>query len=294
MSDATISSTPVSGGTRIRPLRERNSSDRSETGSSLILALIFIVVVSILVGAVSSMAMNDLNNTTQFNSATTLDYTATSVANLAIQSVRYTPTPTGVLSECWNAGGTTELALPPHNDITVAIWCDSVSHSGSSQSRVVTMYACENNPGQNATASSCQANPLLTLVEAYDDYSVSGTDTCTTAPSATSCGFGASTLVWTWGTLANATGGQILNTINVTSSIPSPAYVGNTYQPSATTSSGDPVTITSASTAICTVSGGIVTFIAAGLCTVDFDDPGNFNYAPAQEQSQQIPVTVGP
>ena len=46
MSDATISSTPVSGGTRIRPLRERNSSDRSETGSSLILALIFIVVVS--------------------------------------------------------------------------------------------------------------------------------------------------------------------------------------------------------------------------------------------------------
>ena len=88
MSDATISSTPVSGGTRIRALRECKSSDRSETGSSLILALIFIVVVSILVGAVSSMAMNDLNNTTQFNSATTLDYTATSVANLAIQSVR--------------------------------------------------------------------------------------------------------------------------------------------------------------------------------------------------------------
>ena len=65
-----------------------NSSDRCESGASLILAIVFIVVVSILMGAVSSMAMNDLNNTTQFNSATTLDYTATSVANLAIQSVR--------------------------------------------------------------------------------------------------------------------------------------------------------------------------------------------------------------
>ena len=275
-----------------RPKRATRASDRDERGASLILALIFIVVVAVLVGAVSSMAINDLNNTTQFNSATSLDYSASGVASLAIQSVRYTPTPNGVLGACWNeAGGTSEETF---NNITVAIWCQSASHSGSSQSRVVTMYACNNNPGQNATASSCQSNPLLTLVEAYDDYSAAGTDTCATAPSSATCGFGASTLVWTWGSLASAVGGLILNTITITSTAPSGtnAEVGNTYEPTATTTSGDPVTITSASTTVCTVSSGVATLIATGTCTLNFDDPGNFNYAPATEVSQQFAVTA--
>lgn len=112
-----------------RPKRATRASDRDERGASLILALIFIVVVAVLVGAVSSMAINDLNNTTQFNSATSLDYSASGVASLAIQSVRYTPTPNGVLGACWNeAGGTSEETF---NNITVAIWCQSASHSGA-------------------------------------------------------------------------------------------------------------------------------------------------------------------
>jgi hypothetical protein len=280
-------------GQRRRVSRAAKSSDRGERGASLILALIFIVVVAVLVGAVSDMAINDLSNTTHFNSATALDYSASGVADLAIQSVRYAPIPNGSLVPCWGSSGLSEETI--NTGTTVAIWCDSASHAGSSQSRVVTMYACNNNPGQNATASSCQANPLLTLVEAYDDYSATGTDTCTTNPGPATCGFGASTLVWTWGSLASAVGGLILNTITITSPVPtgSNAAPGAMYEPTATTASGDPVTITSGSPTTCTVASGVVTFIGAAntICTVNFDDPGNFNYAPATEQSQQVTIS---
>jgi hypothetical protein len=65
------------------------------------------------------------------------------------------------------------------------------------------------------------------------------------------------------------------------------------YEPTATTASGDPVTITSGSPTTCTVASGVVTFIGAAntICTVNFDDPGNFNYAPATEQSQQVTIS---
>jgi hypothetical protein len=263
--------------------------DRSERGASLIIALVFIVVVAVIVGAISSLAINNLNNTTRFNSATAMDNTASNVANLAIQSVRYAPqTQNGVAGACWNSGGA--VSQQQFNNVTVAIWCNSVQHPGSSQSRVVTMYACP--LPQGSSEANCQSNPLLTLVEAYDDYSASGTDTCPTNPSVSTCGFGASTLVWKWGSLAAAVGGLILNTITIASTAPVNATVGGQYTPTATTTSGDPVTITPASgITACSVSSGVVSFIAAGQCTLNFNDPGNFNYAPAMELTQSFSIS---
>jgi hypothetical protein len=268
----------------MQKFRAPRSRDRSERGASLIIALVFIVVVAVIVGAISSLALNDLNNTTNFNSATGTTYAATNVANLAIQSVRYTPqTVNGTAGPCWGSGVSQQTFKNFNANVTVAIWCDSVAHNGSSQSRVVTMYACP--LPQGTTETSCQNNPLLTLVEAYDDYSASGTDTCPTNPSASTCGFGASTLVWTWGALT-ATGGVILNTINVQNA-PSGQTVpkGSQWIPAVMTTSGDPVVISiaTASAPYCTVSGGTINFVADGQCTVNFNDPGNFNYAPAPQ-----------
>jgi hypothetical protein len=268
------------------------SRDRSEQGASLIIALVFIVVVAVIVGAISSLALNDLNNTGNFNSATGTTYAATNVANLAIQAVRYNPqSVNGTAGPCWG-NGTSEQAFDDFNaNVTVAIWCNSVAHNGSSQSRVVTMYACPLPLGANET--NCQNSPLLTLVEAYDDYSASGTDTCSAINSGSStCGFGASTLVWTWGPLT-ATGGLILNTISVNNTPPSLTVVngvqtvtnGSSWTPAVSTTSGDPAVITIATTSAsyCTVSGGTVNFTADGQCTVNFNDPGNFLYAQAQQ-----------
>jgi len=64
-----------------------------ERGASLILALVFIVVVAVIVGAISSLTLNDLNNTTNFNQASAQSYSASSVANVAIEAIRYAPSP---------------------------------------------------------------------------------------------------------------------------------------------------------------------------------------------------------
>jgi Tfp pilus assembly protein PilV len=266
----------------------RSRRDRSEQGASLILALVFIVVVAVIVGAISSLTLNDLNNTASFNSATNTDYSASNVANLAIQSVRYVPQATnGVLGACWTTGGS--VSEQSFNNETVAIWCDSVPHPGSSQSRVVTMYA--GTLPTCSTAAGCKASPLLTLVEAYDDYSAAGTDTCPTNPGIATCGAGASTLVWTWGPLA-AVGGQILNTITNPSSPPSSPKVGGQYTPTATTTSGDPIVVTTQTPTDCTVSDGVVTFVAAGPCTLNFNDQGTFIYAQAPQFTQTFQITT--
>jgi hypothetical protein len=255
----------------------------------LILALVFIVVVAVIVGAISTLTINDLDNTTHFNSATDMDYSASNVANLAIQSVRYAPqSANGVLGACWTTGGS--VSQQQFNSVTVAIWCNSVQHPGSSQSRVVTMYACTLPVG--SSGPNCKANPLLTLVEAYDDYSAAGTDTCTPANAgAAACGFGASTLVWTWGPLA-AVGGLILNTITGPNSPPS-TTVGTQFTPTATTTSGDPITVTlQPNVTACTISSsGVVSFVATGPCTLNLNDPGNFNYAPAAQYTETFQIT---
>ncbi|MCG8427639.1 MAG: IPTL-CTERM sorting domain-containing protein [Chromatiales bacterium] len=56
--------------------------------------------------------------------------------------------------------------------------------------------------------------------------------------------------------------------------------------------SGNPVTYSSGTTGICTVSGAMVTFIAAGICTVSADQAGNASYDPAPQQTLNIPVGV--
>jgi hypothetical protein len=63
----------------------------SERGSSLILALVYIVSVSLIVGALADWAMNDINNTTHFQTASSLDNAVSGATEVAIQSMRYYP-----------------------------------------------------------------------------------------------------------------------------------------------------------------------------------------------------------
>ncbi len=84
-------------------------------------------------------------------------------------------------------------------------------------------------------------------------------------------------------------------TINFTSTNPSPAPVGGpTYRPTATASSGLPVTFTLDSTSTgCTLSGGVVSFVSVGTCIIDANQAGNAAWAPAVVQ-QSITITPGP
>ncbi len=84
-------------------------------------------------------------------------------------------------------------------------------------------------------------------------------------------------------------------TLSVSSSAPVGAQVGvGSYTPSATATSGLTVAVTSATTAVCTVLAGVVSFGAAGSCTLDFDQAGNATFAAAARQTQTFTVSAGP
>ncbi|MGN7963461.1 putative Ig domain-containing protein [Brucella sp. 22210] len=60
---------------------------------------------------------------------------------------------------------------------------------------------------------------------------------------------------------------------------------------SASSSSGLPVTFYSSTTGICTVSGSIVTLVAAGTCSISADQPGDVNYLAASTVTRDFTVS---
>ena len=82
-------------------------------------------------------------------------------------------------------------------------------------------------------------------------------------------------------------------TITFTSTAPTDATVGGpTYTPTATASSGLPVTLTidSTTSANCSISGGVVSFTAAGSCTIDANQAGNASFSAAPQVQQTFTV----
>jgi hypothetical protein len=80
-------------------------------------------------------------------------------------------------------------------------------------------------------------------------------------------------------------------TIHFGSSAPTTRAAGTTYTPSATATSGLPVTITV--TGACSISSGTVTFgPSAGTCTINANQVGDGNYNPATQVQQTVSVTA--
>ena len=86
--------------------------------------------------------------------------------------------------------------------------------------------------------------------------------------------------------------GATPQTITFTSTPPPHGNVGGSYSAVATASSGLAVTLTvdPASTAVCSTGGGVVALVAAGICTIDANQPGNITYAAATMVQQSFTV----
>src|ERR1019366_7028253 len=56
--------------------------------------------------------------------------------------------------------------------------------------------------------------------------------------------------------------------------------------------SGNPVTFTSATTGVCTVSGSTVTFVGVGTCTINANQAGNASYSAASQVQQSFSVVA--
>jgi len=164
----------------------RTIRSRDEAGAVLVLAIVFLVVVGMIVGALAAWTANDLNNTATFTSARSLQYAIGGATNVAIQSIRYTPLLGSTLnasppSYCWGSGanGDSQLAgLDQQNaNLAVAVWCSTAWNPDSTATRVVTFSACPVPSGVQITSStaaqyatSCAARPNLQAVVAFDDY----------------------------------------------------------------------------------------------------------------------------
>lgn len=198
--------------------RGRRGGAGDESGAVLILALVYIVAISLIVGALSDWAMNDLNNTTHFNSTSQLHVAVSSITDLAIQNIRYTPDPSNPnpspnptsLGTCWVPDSAPAVSQWPIDGYNVAVFCSTQMAFASDQTRVVTFYACLSSfisgstpsPATITTAAdNCENTPLLTAVVVFDDYPAQG------APGQTlqcniglgQCGEGWKLQSWTWG-----------------------------------------------------------------------------------------------
>lgn len=86
---------------------------------------------------------------------------------------------------------------------------------------------------------------------------------------------------------------QAGQTIAFTSTPPSPARAGATYNVSATATSGLTVdlTIDPAASGVCAISGALVSLTGAGTCTINADQPGNATYLAAARVQQSFGVS---
>ena len=150
----------------------------------MILALVFLVVVSLIVTALLTWVGTSLTANAQYANERATEAAATSAVNLAIQNSRYpfSPDPTTPLVmvnasppvQCWGADGTTSSVTV--DNVTVDVWCSMLwlPFSATAQNRNITYSACvvPVNPTPTdpvPTATSCAAAPLLQALVSFDD-----------------------------------------------------------------------------------------------------------------------------
>jgi hypothetical protein len=288
-----MSTTSVAATFARRVRRHSSHDESSERGAIMILALVYIIVISVVVAALTTWASGDLNSTNNFTSARSMDYSLSSAVEVAINDIRYTPLVgtnqtlnAAPPSYCWGTSSPSALQLPGTNEANIASWCSTLQDLGSATTRTVTISACLS----STSATTCAASPLLQAVVVFDDYPPGGS-TAYTGACTTYCGEGALLESWDWSSKAGLST-PLPNSISVTSTPPQIPLVGGTYATASSATSGT-VVVSSATSTICTVNAsGVVSFVANGTCTIDFNDAGNANYSPAIQQVQTM--TVGP
>ncbi|MDH5388977.1 MAG: DUF4347 domain-containing protein [Gammaproteobacteria bacterium] len=144
----------------------------------------------------------------------------------------------------------------------------------------ILSYTATSSPG-NLTSSGCAVSPCtVTGLSNGTAYTFTVTATNTIGTSSASAA-------------SNSVTPKASQTVSFTSTAPAATVGGATYTPTATATSGLTVALTvdAASSAICTINTGIVSFNAAGSCVLNANQAGDTNYNAAVQVQQS--VTVG-
>ena len=153
-----------------------------------------------------------------------------------------------------------------------------------------TVSATGGESGNPVTFSASPANVCIVDPSADNRAAVSfvGIGTCTLAADQP----GDEDFYAAWQTTQTITAEGLAQSITFTSTAPSPARVGSTYTVTATGgASGNPVTFSTSTSSVCTVTGSKVSFAAGGTCTVLADQAGNASYEAAPQATQSFSVS---
>jgi hypothetical protein len=138
-----------------------------ENGASLILALVFLLAISVTVLSLTSWSANGLNDVAKFSAPATIRTAVNSAMEVAVASQRYSVTPTSITPTAGAVPAVCSSDTIPEGSASyaVTIWCGTVLNLTSSATRAVTFEACSGTP----TGSVC-AEPFLVANVTYDDY----------------------------------------------------------------------------------------------------------------------------
>jgi IPT/TIG domain len=177
---------------------------QDESGAVLILALVFLLAVSLIVTGLLTFVGTSLNDTGTYSTDRYVQNAATDAVNLAISNTRYSFDPYSLLN-----AATPQSCLSPNypvaNETTsIAVYCSMVwqPNNANGYTRTITYSACIS--GATVTATSCAATPLLQAIVAFDDNPPGSAPLTTNPPQCTSiqnggnCGETMTQLSWQW------------------------------------------------------------------------------------------------
>ncbi len=194
------------------PSRTRRTN---EDGAVLVLALVFLIAVSLIVTGLLTFVGTSLNATGTFQNDRNVEIALTDGINLAIHNTRYqfdTGSPTPFLNN-----PSPELCatyqVPNEANNFVDVYCSMVWQPFSANTRVFTYSACAYTapPTGSTPAADCAAKPSVQDIVAYYDYPSGGAATpspnpspCTPiesingSPGNGSCGETITQISWQW------------------------------------------------------------------------------------------------
>jgi hypothetical protein len=165
--------------------------DGDEDGAVLILALVFVIIVTLSIFGLITFGGTGILNATNLKGERSLEFAADGATTAAVQAVRYSYNSFNVTTEqdCLPDGP--ELSLPDSatmtiNQIAMTVDCTQVPSTvtlPAGVTRAVIFDACQNAP--------CSANNSALVATVYFyDTSASGVDDCSSPTNSSTCGTG--------------------------------------------------------------------------------------------------------
>jgi hypothetical protein len=177
-----------------------------EDGAILILALVFVLVVTTAIFGLITFGGAGIMNATNLKGQRSLEYAADGAATAAIQAVRYSYLPFGYPPvDCLPDGAI--LTINPPDNVTMTINGDQMvvdcaasilppNYPPQPQGRVIAFYACQQADLTGSPLACYSGNAIVAVTVAFQDTSSAGVYECSTPTNTATCGTGESIISW--------------------------------------------------------------------------------------------------